>query len=181
MKKILSVFLCSVALLTVFVFPASAKTYNDEFPSYIPSSGGTYCEFKNSTFQRCAFVVPIDFQKHSFSFADNSASNVFNHTRSTISGYLYTSNGERYDCRFTSQSTLEYRTNGSYNQWQSLPMGEILNTNIVFEDLKGLDRQNDNPYFTQYEKVNLTFSFMTASVLVLGSFILITKKLVFKR
>lgn len=176
MRKLCSIISCSLIGLVVFISPAYAMTYENKFPDYVPYAGGAYIEVNDSTFQRCACVFPIDTQKNTFSFIGSSNTDIVNIIRSTVNGYLYTSSGTRYDCRVSSLSSIEYRDNGYPYEWHELNITRILNTNVVFEDLKGLDRQNDNPYFSTYEKVCLTFGFICVLLLLIRLIVLPFRK-----
>lgn len=176
MRKFFSVLLVSFIGLVVLVAPAYAMTYDNNFPTYVPYSGGAYIEVNSSDFQKCSVVFPIDTQKNTFSFIGSSNTDIVNITRSTISGFLYTSSGTRYDCRVSSLSSIEYRDNGYPYEWHELNITKILNTNIVFEDLKGLGRQNDNPYFSTYERVCLTFGFICVLLLLIRLIVLPFRK-----
>lgn len=176
MRKFFSVISCSLIGLVFLISPAYAMTYDNNFPDYVPYAGGAYIEVNSSDFQKCAVVFPIDTQKNTFSFIGSSNTDIVNITRSTINGFLYTSSGIRYDCRVSSLSSIEYRDNGYPYDWNDLRINKILNTNVVFEDLKGLDRQNDNPYFSTYEKVCLTFGFIGVLLLLIRLIVLPFRK-----
>lgn len=176
MRKFFSVLFFAFIGFVALVSPAYAMTYDNNFPDYIPYAGGAYIEVNVTTFQKCACVFPIDTQKNTFSFIGSSNTDIVNITRSTINGYLYTSSGTRYDCRASSLSSIEYRDNGYPYEWHELNITKILNTNVVFEDLKGLDRQNDNPYFSTYEKVCLTFCFICVLLLLIRLIVLPFRK-----
>lgn len=176
MRKFFSVIFCSLIGFVVLISPAYAMTYDNNFPDYVPYAGGAYIEVNSSNFQKCAVVFPIDTQKNTFSFIGSSNTDIVNITRSTINGFLYTSSGTRYDCRVSSLSSIEYRDNGYPYDWNDLRINKIFNTNVVFEDLKGLDRQNDNPYFSTYEKVCLTFGFIGVLLLLIRLIVLPFRK-----
>lgn len=176
MHKLVRIIICSVFGLVVLVTPTYAMTYNNVFPDYVPYAGGAYIEVESSSFQKCTLVFPINSQKDSISFLGSSNSDIVNITNSTISGYLYTKTGVQYTVRMGSLDTVEYRTNSYPYDWHELNITKILNTNVVFDDLKGLDRQNDNPYFSTYEKVCLTFGFIGVLLLLLRLIILPFRK-----
>lgn len=178
-RKFFGFILSAVTLISLCSSEAFAMTYADDYPDYISYSGGAYVEIYNPTLQRCSAVFPIDYQKRTFSFNGDSNVDIVNSTRSTINGKLFLPNGQTYDCRLTSLSSLEYRVNSSYgSDWQPLTVTEIYNTNIVFDDFKGLNRQNDNPYFSIYEKISLSFSFLTILFLVVFLFTVFIKKVI---
>ena len=176
MRKFFSVICCSAFGFFVLFTPAYAMTYNNDFPDYVPYAGGAYIEVNDTTFQGCTLIFPIDIQKGCISFLGSSNSDIVNITNSTISGYLYTKTGVQYTVRMGSLDTVEYRTNSYPYDWNELNITQILNTNVVFEDLTDLDRQNDNPYFSTYEKVCLTFGFIAVLLLLLRLIVLPFRK-----
>lgn len=176
MRKFFSVLFVAFIGFVVLVTPAYAMTYENKFPDYVPYAGGAYIEVNDTTFQKCACVFPIDTQKGCYSFIGDSDTDVVNITSNTVSGYLYTSSGTRYNCRLSALSPIEYRDNSYPYDWHELNITKILNTNVVFEDLKGLDRQNDNPYFSTYEKVCLTFGFICVLLLLIRLIVLPFRK-----
>lgn len=176
MHKLVRIIICSVFGFVVLCSPAYAMTYNNDFPDYVPYAGGAYIEVNDTTFQGCTLIFPIDIQKGCISFLGSSNSDIVNITNSTISGYLYTKTGVQYIVRMGSLDTVEYRTNSYPYDWNELNITQILNTNVVFEDLTDRDRQNDNPYFTTYEKVCLTFGFIAVFLLLLRLIVLPFRK-----
>lgn len=176
MHKLVRIIICSVFGLAVLVSPAYAMTYNNDFPDYVPYAGGAYIEVESSSFQKCTLVFPINSQKYSISFLGSSDSDIVNITNSTISGYLYTSTGTQYTVRMATLSGVEYRTNSYPYDWNDLDITQILNTNVVFEDLTNLNRQNDNPYFSTFEKACLTFGFIAVLLLLLRLIVLPFRK-----
>lgn len=174
-KFFISLFIACFGVV-IFSSSAFAMTYENFYPEYIPYAGGAYVEVNSSNFSKCACVFPIDRQKNTFSFSGSSNTNIVNITSSTVSGFLYTSSGTRYDCRLTSLSSIEYRDNGYPYEWHTLNISKILNTNIVFQDLKGLNRQNDNPFFSTYEKVCLSFGFVAVLLLLIRLIVLPFRK-----
>lgn len=167
MKKIISFF--AVFLVLVFsALPCFAVEYSTQFPSYVPISGGAFFEVKSSLGQ-ITFVCPNNFKNGYFGFS-GTGNNICNISNSTVSGYIFTTSGNRYQARFTSLGNLEYRTNaGSFSEYQDVTITEILNTNVTFVDDKG-DRQTDN-YFLSKENIFLyTLLFVCASCSVLGLF-----------
>lgn len=176
MHKLVRIIICSVFGLAFLVTPCFAMTYNNDFPDYVPYAGGAYIEVESSSFQKCTLVFPINSQKNSISFLGSSNSDIVNITNSTINGYLYTSTGTQYTFRMASLSGVEYRTNSYPYDWNDLDITQILNTNVVFEDLTDLNRQNDNPYFSTFEKVCLTFGFIAVLLLLLRLIVLPFRK-----
>lgn len=162
MKKLLPLFMG--VLMCVFTVAVSAQTYSVVFPSWVPVSGGAWCEVATAQGRVCV-VLPSDYRAGYFGFS-GSGYNVANITGSTISGTAYAQNGFSYygdpdsvQCRFARMGTLEvyvpYRNTGgstSY-RWESLPVTAIYNTNMDFTDETGGNRQNDAFRYDTTQKV----------------------------
>lgn len=154
MKKYLTLFVC---LISIFVFSVSsfAVTYSNDYPTYLPISGGAYFEVQCSL-GKVSLVFPDSFKNGTFGFS-GSGSDIVNLTNSTVQGYLYTSSGASYSARLTRLSTLEYQPSSSSSTWSSITVSQIYNTNVTFIDLTSRDRQTDNYYLSKEDMFLYSF------------------------
>lgn len=176
MKKLL------VALvLGVFsVVPISAQTYSMVYPSYVPISGGAWCEVDTAQGRLC-IVLPVDYLSGYFGYS-GSGYNVANITASTITGTVYHSGSFSYytqptslQCRFQRMGTLEvyepYQNSyGSTSyRWTELHITSVFATNMDYVDDAGLDRQNDSYRYTTDQKILIL---IFCAVCLLGVFLI---------
>lgn len=158
MKRVLIFFIS----LIVFVFGLNitvfAAEYEDNYPNYIPISGGAYIEVKCSL-GTAALVFPSEYKNGYFGFVNRSDSAFGNIHSGTINGYVYTSNGQIYIIRASYGQAVEFRTSNTYPyDWVDISIRDILNTNIMLIDDTDLNRQNDLIYydFTYFERAILS-------------------------
>lgn len=179
MKKflclIIALVVISIGNVTVF-----AQSYEQNFPSYVPVSGGAWVEIDTPE-GVATIVVPIDYLIGSLGFTGTGyqLTSVIN---STINGTIYHSTHfdyygepEELQCRFERMSGLEvyvpYRSTGGYTsyRWEPLSNTTIENTNIDFVDDAGLDRQNDYYRYTTDQKLLIL---VFVSVVLIGLFMI---------
>lgn len=132
----------------VFFISTQAAKYTDEYPTYIPYSGGAYFEIFDSRLGTCSAVFPIEFKDRAFGFIRNSngsVTNIVNVTNSTINGNVITSSGQVYVCRASRFSGIEYRLSNTSGTYTSLSpdMSSLSNTNISFVT-DDIDYYNEN-------------------------------------
>lgn len=154
-----------------------AQSYERNYPSYVPVSGGAWCEAQTSQGTVC-FIVPIDYLSDCFGFSGSGYS-VANVTNQTISGTLYAATRFSYygnptslQCRFSSMGTMEvyapyYSSGYTRYQWDSLPTSAVLNTNLDFVDDTEHDRQNDFYRYSLPEKLLIILIFLVGVLLLL--------------
>ena len=162
---------CVMAFLLSFamVFSAHGAVYSTEFPSYIPLSGGAYFETNVASLGQVSAVFPLQYKNDTFGFT-GTGNNICNLTNSTVSGYLYRTNGTTYSCRFTRQGTLEYQATATAT-WTALSTSAISNTNIQFVDQTVRDRQTDNYDISRNDRLlRITLPFV--AILMLGGILL---------
>ena len=128
---------------------ALAAEYGYEYPEYVPVSGGAFVEVKSSI-GTVSLVFPIEYQNGYFGFVDSGSASIGNIYNNTIYGHLYTRSGTVYQVRTSYGERIEYQTEQGYpyNNWVTLNISQILNTNIQFIDLTDQGRQTD---FQKYE------------------------------
>lgn len=148
MKKCL-LFLLTLIICCSFAFPVLAATYGNDFPSYVPVSGGAYIEVESSV-GTATLVFPSQYQNGYFGFAGRSGSNVCNIYGGTISGYLYTASGQTYSVRSSYGNLIEWRSNSYPYDYTDLNITSIKNTNISLIDLSG-DRENTVLDFSPFQ------------------------------
>lgn len=172
---IVSVVLLCVTLGSTVCFAAS---YKSEFPSYVPVSGGAWCEIETSQGVAC-FVVANNYRFDVFGFSGVEGYNIANITSSTVNGNIYFENQTTYygnpttlQCRFTSFGTLSvyvpYANNyaGTTYQWQDLAVTNVLNTNIAFQDAAGNRFNNQHLYSTE-EKMLMALLVVCVGILLI--------------
>ena len=145
----------SLAVLLAIAIPARvfAAQYGNEYPDYIPASGGAYIEVRTnvSNLGTCALFFNDETKNNTFGFT-GTGSNLFNITGSTVSGTAYTPQGNSYQVRLQGLNTLEYYYEGTSwqdREWRSVTVQEILNTNVEFTDDTGRERGNTIDIFDQ--------------------------------
>ena len=128
-KKALKILLISVTILTVLLFPfleSSATYYAEEFPSSIGLAGGYFVKADTSFGNDIVILIP-DNSINSFTFSGSGQ--LINTTNSTITTRLW-KGSTIYYARFQAYSGLEYRTNDTYNTWNSVTINSIDDMNI---------------------------------------------------
>ncbi len=133
MKRFLLLLLSLCLMLSCFTFATFAADYNTTMPSYVPYSGGAFFEVFDSTLGKVTCIFPIDFQNGAFGF-NNSGTNIYNLTNSTINGYIVTSGGAVYTARANRFTYVEYRTSSTVSTYTALnpDMSTLTSTNINF-------------------------------------------------
>lgn len=127
--KCVSLLICSVFLLLCFVFPVACLDYSADSPSYISESGNFYIEVNTVEIGRGTIILPNNYKYDYLSTYDNS-DELYNSTSSTLNGYIITTRGNRYQCRFSSFSPAQYYlgTGVGYG-WQDLSISELYTSN----------------------------------------------------
>lgn len=139
MKKLI-VFFLSLIMLCFSSFPAIAATYGNDFPSYVPVSGGAYIEVESSL-GTGTLVFPAQYQNGYIGFSGRRGFNLSNIYGGTISGYFYTASGQTYFVQSAYGQLIEYRTISYPYDYNDLNISNILNTNVSLVDLQG-ERNN---------------------------------------
>lgn len=156
-----SAVLITVALIVITAIPAVSIYYPNEYPSYLPFVGAKYCEVITSL-GRGSIVISATVQDRYLSIGSGN-NNIYNNTSNTLYGIFRLQNGTDYSIRWSSFSTPEYYTAGSYNPtYTQLNVTQILNTNIEFVDFNGSDKQNDSFTFSNNsERLNSVCSILS--------------------
>lgn len=158
------------------VVPAFAYTYSNDYPVYLPYVGAKYCEV-NSSIGRGSIVVSASVPDRYLSLGISN-SNIYNNTSSTLYGVFVLQSGQQYSLRWSSFSTPEYYTAGSYNPvYTALTVNSIINTNIDFVDYNDTGKQNDNFIFdSNIEKASFVLQVFSVLLLIsINSVVLIRR------
>ncbi len=163
-KTMMRKVIVTLCLVVMSIVVASAQSYENVFPSYVPSSGGAWAEVETEA-GVCTVVFTNDYIIDTFGFWGDGY-NLTNLTRSTISGTAYSAtnfpfygNPTEVSCRLTSMGTLEFyvpyesTTSGTRYMWEDYATSAITNTNIAFVDDTGGSRQNDAYRYTGEERL----------------------------
>lgn len=159
MKKCI-IFISTLFILLSLQLSVFAKNYGNYYPSYLPSPGLIYIDCMTSLGRGCLILNQSYSENSSISCAVNGG--LFNNTSSTINCYfIRQNNGNYYYIRFPYLSYPQYRvdSSSSFGQYDyfDLNVTTIYNTNYNFKDYSGSDSQNDNAYFTIFDKSILIF------------------------
>lgn len=158
MKKCI-IFISTLFILLSLQFSVFAKNYGNDYPSYLPSPGLIYIDCNTALGRGCLIINKSYSDNSSISCAVNGG--LFNNTSSTVNCYfLRKSTGDYFFIRFPYLSYPEYRVDsggiGGYTYYD-LNVTDIYNSNYNFNDYSGSDSQNDNAYFTIFDKSILIF------------------------
>lgn len=147
MKKLkLKTFAVTLVLSLLVPLTAYCADYGQDFPTYIPYSGGAYCEVL-STLGRGSIIVQDTYKTGYFGFSGSGYS-LCNLSNVSITGKYIAQNGSEYSCRFSSFSTAQYYyESGTTREWRDLNITSIYNTNIEFIDYTDNDRANQLDLF----------------------------------
>lgn len=126
----------SAALLMIMTVGVLADAYNNAFPANAPFLGGSYFELSTTQLGRALAFIPDDYNEGFISL--NPAGIIpVNVSNTTITGQVYygTNFTSSYQFRLTRFNTPEYYyQQGSTNEWRTLTVTAIYNTNVNFLD-----------------------------------------------
>lgn len=176
MKKI-SIFFLTLIITISMAGTAYAAEYGYEYPEYVPVSGGAFVEVKSSL-GTVALVFPFEYKNGYFGFVDSGSASIGNVFNNTIYGHLYTRSGTVYQVRASYGERIEYQTEQGYpyNQWVTLNISQILNTNIQFIDLTDQGRQTDfQKYDFSYNDIFLYSLLIVCTFVIVIAFLMRSK------
>lgn len=166
-KRIYKIILFLLLSVSVCSTSAYAVYYEGTFPyAETGLTGGGYIEC-SSSIGDIVILLPEQYIDNYLTFT--TSGNLFNVSNVNISCLVFR-NGESFNARFQSFSTLEYRSQ-SGNQYTYTPIttSSIQDTNCIF--MTESERINDNYYFTQYEIASLSVQIAILFFVFLGWFL----------
>lgn len=164
-KKIIVLFTSFIVLFSSFVVQTSAVYYDDSFPCEETGiCGGAFISC-SSTIGNIIIVIPYNYKDNYLTFTTNG--NLYNASSNSISCVLF-KNGVKYNARFSSYDTLQYRKSKDYS-YEYVTTSDISATNVVF--LGNTEANNDNYYFNQFEIALLSVNIAILFFVFLGWFL----------
>lgn len=148
-KKILVLFTSLVILLSSFVVQSSAVYYDDSFPCEDTGICGGAFVSCSSSIGNIVIVIPYNYKDNYLTFT--TSGNLYNASSNTITCAIFR-NGVKYNARFASYDTLQYRYSNNVS-YEYVTTSDITATNVVF--LGNTEANNDNYYLTQFEIATL--------------------------
>ena len=151
LKIVLTSVIISIVLLCPF-YDCFGIYYAEEFPSSIGLAGGYFVKADTSFGNDIVVLIP-DNNINSFTFSGSGQ--LINTTNSTITTRLW-KGSTIYYARFQAYSGLEYRTNDTYNTWNSITINSIDDMNIY--------PKSSNP---EYANQNLHLDYNTRNMIII--------------
>ena len=151
LKTVLILVITLTALLSPFL-DCFGIYYDEEFPSSIGLAGGYFVKADTSFGNDIVVLIP-DNSINSFTFSGSGQ--LINTTNSTITTRLW-KGSTIYYARFQAYSGLEYRTNDTYNTWNTVTINSIDDMNIY--------PKSNNP---DYANQNLHLSYDTRNMIII--------------
>ena len=165
-KKLFVLLTVFVVLFSCLSISSYAVFYDDTFPiTETGLTGGAFIKCKSSIGE-IVIVLPYNYKDNYFTFT--SSGNLYNASSNSISVSVFR-NGTKYQGRFSSYSTLQYRIDSDYN-YTYVTTGDILSTNVVFLGLT--ERSNENFYFSTFEMFSLSVQICILFFVFLNWFLL---------
>lgn len=164
-KKIIVLLTSFIVLFSSFALQGNAVYYDDSFPCEETGiCGGAFISC-SSSIGNIIIVIPYNYKDNYLTFT--TTGNLYNASSNTITCALFR-NGVKYNARFSSYDTLQYRISKDYS-YEYLTTSDITATNVVF--LGNTEANNDNYYFNQFEIALLSVNIAILFFVFLGWFL----------
>lgn len=150
--KTLSILVITLIVLLCPYYDCFGIYYAEEFPSQIGLAGGYFIQADTSFGNDIVVLIP-DNSINSFTFSGSGQ--LINTSNSTITTRLW-KGSTIYYARFQAYSGLEYRTNDTYNTWNSITINHIDDMNIY--------PKSSNP---EYANQNLHLDYNTRNMVII--------------
>lgn len=170
--KCVSLVISLVCLVLFLSFPVVCLEYSDNVPNYVNEKGNFYIEVATSQIGAGTILLSNNY-KFDYLSTYGSTEQLYNTTNSTISGYIYTTNNNYYQIRFTSLDTAQYYITGSgiggnYG-WQDLTITKLVSTNGSILGDNGIKVYS----VSDSDKIIITILIVTVSLVLFGYVILL--------